>query len=371
MATGIVLPQNTRENQWLHIEPPSQFCPTVREPASLPFSSMPLSPPRPGSSQDAFPQKPRLPSFSNFLSGAGRPDLTFPQSNPSLDRGTSTNHPLSNRHAAQPPMYGARDPNPMHLSESASQRRGYHADPNQGGFWPQASSVLPERPPTLPSVFQLAPLPDPNHGNVPVAEKVVPGKGICYVYSDGTVCQKYINGDAVNPQWGTTKAGKPRKRLGQACNTCREKKIKCDPSVPKCAQCRKFGRECKFDSTYAPSPMCFEKRLTDLSAGLVLARDRPRRHLRCIRRDTRLRSNKPWETTWDAETRPHRQTGHLKSHLFTGQIPGFPCSWKACFLPPQRPRGPSMTSPRDSLPQRRPGPHHLRDKCLKAAIRRT
>jgi hypothetical protein len=80
-----------------------------------------------------------------------------------------------------------------------------------------------------------------------VREELVPGRGLCNVYDDGSVYEKTIDSDLVNPNWGTTKAGKPRKRLGQACNTCREKKIKCDPSIPKCAQCRKFGRECKFD----------------------------------------------------------------------------------------------------------------------------
>lgn len=86
------------------------------------------------------------------------------------------------------------------------------------------------------------------HAKVVVQESVVDGKGLCYIYSDGTICPKSINGDTVNPKWGTTKAGKPRKRLGQACNTCREKKIRCDPQVPKCAQCQKFGRDCKFET---------------------------------------------------------------------------------------------------------------------------
>lgn len=49
---------------------------------------------------------------------------------------------------------------------------------------------------------------------------------------------------------GITKAGKPRKRLSQACNQCRDKKVKCDglQSI-QCSQCRKFGRECTFTTT--------------------------------------------------------------------------------------------------------------------------
>ncbi|KAL1874745.1 hypothetical protein VTK73DRAFT_222 [Phialemonium thermophilum] len=74
----------------------------------------------------------------------------------------------------------------------------------------------------------------------------VPGEGMCYFYDDGTHCKTVIDGEAVNALWGVTKAGKPRKRLAIACVTCREKKIKCDPDYPRCVQCEKFGRVCKF-----------------------------------------------------------------------------------------------------------------------------
>jgi hypothetical protein len=74
----------------------------------------------------------------------------------------------------------------------------------------------------------------------------VPGEGLCYFYDDGSHCKTVIDGEAVNAHWGVTKAGKPRKRLAIACITCREKKIKCDPDFPRCVQCEKFGRICKF-----------------------------------------------------------------------------------------------------------------------------
>ena len=81
-----------------------------------------------------------------------------------------------------------------------------------------------------------------------VGEEVVPGEGPCYVYEDGSYVKKFIDGEVVNAQWGVTKAGKPRKRLAIACMTCREKKIKCDPGEPKCVQCDKSGRECRFQT---------------------------------------------------------------------------------------------------------------------------
>ncbi|MCJ1382053.1 hypothetical protein MMC17_005165 [Xylographa soralifera] len=81
-----------------------------------------------------------------------------------------------------------------------------------------------------------------------VGEKVILGEGPCYVYEDGSHLKKFIDGEVVNAQWGVTKAGKPRKRLAIACMTCREKKIKCDPGEPKCVQCDKSGRECRFQT---------------------------------------------------------------------------------------------------------------------------
>lgn len=81
-----------------------------------------------------------------------------------------------------------------------------------------------------------------------VGEKYMEGEGLCYIYADGSHCRKVINGIPVNANWGVTKAGKPRKRLAQACLTCREKKIKCQPNLPKCDQCRKHGRECRFEN---------------------------------------------------------------------------------------------------------------------------
>ena len=79
-----------------------------------------------------------------------------------------------------------------------------------------------------------------------VGERTIPGEGPCWVYEDGSTCKKVIDGETVNAQWGVTKAGKPRKRLAIACTTCREKKIKCDPGDPKCVQCEKYLRVCRF-----------------------------------------------------------------------------------------------------------------------------
>jgi hypothetical protein len=78
-----------------------------------------------------------------------------------------------------------------------------------------------------------------------VGQREIQGEGLCYIYEDGTYCRAIIDGETVNPDWGITKAGKPRKRLAQACLTCREKKIKCEPGYPKCLQCAKSQRLCR------------------------------------------------------------------------------------------------------------------------------
>jgi hypothetical protein len=54
----------------------------------------------------------------------------------------------------------------------------------------------------------------------------------------------------MEPPWGFTKAGKVRKRLEQACVSCRKKKTKCEPMISssKCLPCEKNGSECYFDS---------------------------------------------------------------------------------------------------------------------------
>ncbi|KAI9852479.1 MAG: hypothetical protein M1838_000573 [Thelocarpon superellum] len=111
-----------------------------------------------------------------------------------------------------------------------------------------------------------------------VGERDVPGEGSCFFYDDGSHCKTIIDGEAVNAHWGVTKAGKPRKRLAVACLTCREKKIKCDPDYPKCVQCEKFGRICKFKNAprgnrTSPEPFPAEGSDDALSSGHSTVKD--------------------------------------------------------------------------------------------------
>ena len=81
-------------------------------------------------------------------------------------------------------------------------------------------------------------------------ERAVPSESPSYI-PENTMYFNPAHGNLEVSPWGMTKAGKPRKRLGQACTSCREKKIKCDPRSwnSKCIPCQKYGIECEFRTT--------------------------------------------------------------------------------------------------------------------------
>ncbi|KIW39167.1 uncharacterized protein PV06_08968 [Exophiala oligosperma] len=277
MATSIVLPSDLHMRRWHETQQQQlsqQPCPTSSSfsssspPSNLTSSAQP--PPPSMATGDAPSHRPRLPSFGDFLSGASHNNLgPFQPAQPSPYHAPSSSirgdgPPPANgtgvqHHVAQHNAYGPMSertsmqtpglPGPYHQLPQVNR-----PDANPAQYWgyPQSSSLAHDNrgaPFPSPGIGSPGPSIDHGYGRTVMREEVLPGKGPCYIYDDGTFCQKMINGDTVNPKWGTTKAGKPRKRLGQACNTCREKKIKCDPGVPKCAQCQKFGRDCRFDTT--------------------------------------------------------------------------------------------------------------------------
>ncbi|RMZ92732.1 hypothetical protein DV736_g31, partial [Chaetothyriales sp. CBS 134916] len=211
-------------------------------------------------------EKPQLPSFSHFLSGVQdaessglRPSLSLPYN----DTHHTTRHDLvsSINPFAQPKrrstvssVSASLPDDHFHGLARTMVPTGVHSPPQPESQPPtQFSSTQPhqahdENVSSQETSVYGSDYHDGSRTKTVVREDYISGKGLYYVYDDGSVCPKAINGHIVNPKWGTTKAGKPRKRLGQACNTCREKKIRCDPQVPKCTQCQKFGRECKFES---------------------------------------------------------------------------------------------------------------------------
>jgi hypothetical protein len=159
-----------------------------------------------------------------------------------FSRDTSSSfRPVSDQQRPQPPPTHRPEPETM-----STYRHGPHSAPVTPNYPPTPASTVAGDPATTKD--GLGPKIWTGTQFLPrfVRQAEVSGEGMCYFYDDGTHCKTVIDGEVVNAHWGVTKAGKPRKRLAIACITCREKKIKCDPDYPRCVQCEKFGRVCKF-----------------------------------------------------------------------------------------------------------------------------
>ena len=122
-------------------------------------------------------------------------------------------------HATQQTYSNARD-----SSISAAQHSSQlHRLPIPVNADPRLSIVSASAP--TPDMMQMEPRRDSARPGTSISttaaecvgQRQIPGKGLCYVYNDGNTCPTIIDGEMVNPMWGTTKAGKARKRLAQAC----------------------------------------------------------------------------------------------------------------------------------------------------------
>lgn len=236
----------------------SSYFPSSAAPPSL---SQPRSTHDPRLNEDRTPFPPLSRPFPGPLSPRARdPEYQRPPSSSEFSNGSRlSNYQDSSRNEYS---FGGRESGPYkpqheRLQQLPSQGRGEDsaAAYRDQRTTPQSTSQNPPSTPASTVVSEGIPAKD---GLGPkiwtgthflprfVRAAEVPGEGTCYFYDDGSHCKTVIDGEAVNAHWGVTKAGKPRKRLAIACVTCREKKIKCDPDYPRCVQCEKFGRVCKF-----------------------------------------------------------------------------------------------------------------------------
>ncbi|KAL7625398.1 hypothetical protein AAE478_004617 [Parahypoxylon ruwenzoriense] len=245
--------------------------PRSRSSSYFPNVSPPLSQPRSVYEPRLEPERPTLPSVASQFPGplkspahefepshyAVRGEPTSSGRWPSVSRPDSRSEYVFESRPPTPPFRPERMPLPP-----LGQRLSFESSP---AFKREAPLRL-EPPSRSPTLAASPGMPDGGGGGgAPVKDGLgpkiwtgthflprfvkqaeVPGEGMCYFYDDGTHCKTVIDGEPVNAHWGVTKAGKPRKRLAIACLTCREKKIKCDPDYPRCVQCEKFGRVCKF-----------------------------------------------------------------------------------------------------------------------------
>lgn len=211
-------------------------------------------------------QKPQLPNFEHFLRGAGHPDLAqgISRQESGFENLTPPGHPS----LPTPPLTTPSGPfshwdtnlhlqtSPSEYSSVTSSRLSFTSESQR-----RASLALPiqARPQARPAWAYSSTNAERSHHDYLSGryEQVIHEED----YSNrspenmhqgiGTmsISRKVASADVGSSIWGVTKAGKPRKRLSQACITCREKKIKCDPGGgPKCLQCLRFSRECRFDT---------------------------------------------------------------------------------------------------------------------------
>lgn len=205
----------------------------------------------------------RLPSLQSVLSTYIGRDTTAPPRYPVASRSPRSNHcfpAVEPGHASQPPWLD-RMPSPTLAPPQVAEIRRYsQPSPHEDTWDPWAqplskSTTYPDARPARPSQRLSAGQSRERQGTFSfsrslaatslshedqrrdsgraasntldptatttqlevVGQADIPGKGLCYVYQDGSICPTVIDDLPVNPAWGTTKAGKPRKRLAQAC----------------------------------------------------------------------------------------------------------------------------------------------------------
>lgn len=176
---------------------------------------------RPRSSNDMWNgaddnKKPQLPNFDHFVRTVGHPDLAHrgpfrletafgspPSGHTSLPTPPSTSGHraswLSNDGRPIEHQSAIIDDNDVPLNDN--HRRASLVLPLQPQCQPRPARAYSSNTPLTQAEAQ-------NWHRQVVNEADLPGRGTCYVYDDGSVCPKEINGDIVNPRWGTTKAGR-------------------------------------------------------------------------------------------------------------------------------------------------------------------
>lgn len=210
--------------------------------------------------------KPQLPNFEHFLRGAGQPELA--QGTARQESTHEILNPTGHPSLPTPPLTTSSGPfsywdTPAHLQSSPSghgsiiSSRPLFISESQR----RASLALPiqARPQARPSRAYSSTDVERSHHDClggqyeqVIHEEDYPDRSpenIHHGMGSISISRGGVSADIGSSIWGVTKAGKPRKRLSQACISCREKKIKCDPAGgPKCSQCLRFNRECKFDT---------------------------------------------------------------------------------------------------------------------------
>lgn len=167
--------------------------------------------------------KPQLPNFDHFVRTVGQPDLAYrgpPRLDPAFASPPTGQSSLPTPPATSGQQFGwsLNDTRREILKDHTSAIVEDNDEPitaleahRRASFAQQGKSRPQPRPVRSYSSVQGA-----SNGEMTttwrpsrvINEQEIPGKGVCYIYDDGTMCPKEVNGDTVNPKWGTTKAGR-------------------------------------------------------------------------------------------------------------------------------------------------------------------
>lgn len=181
--------------------------PKAYNPTPPPFHRLSLD----GTAVDRFNQQPPPPPPPPppVLPAAARPSLPAPPPGPSTASFQSSRG-LSDFRVARSSdqLYPLPKSNDSAGAAQPLARTSLTDEPPNRAFDRRMSMVHDEQ--------QIVP-PASNYSLQCVGQRHIPGEGLCYVFKDGSTCPTVIDGEPVNPLWGTTKAGKARKRLAQAC----------------------------------------------------------------------------------------------------------------------------------------------------------
>jgi hypothetical protein len=177
-----------------------------------------------------------LPPFSSFLYATKPADEKLAPTTFEADQGYSgppqarTNSLPLGYSTIQSRPNGTSEHNTSQTTDQLACTRRTPLGDGQSPYWPYSYPLaipLVNQAASLPGLTRALPL-ECNRRQLPVGEEKIFRKSPPYIYNHRSDCQIIVSGEAGNSRWGTTRADKQRKRLVQACNRCREKKIKCD-----------------------------------------------------------------------------------------------------------------------------------------------
>ncbi|OAL25408.1 hypothetical protein AYO22_04891 [Fonsecaea multimorphosa] len=129
-----------------------------------------------------------------------------------------------------------------------SQSSHAQSDTMNSPSWSYSTTSYSENKPAAPDPRATHATVDHAPGRASAEKETPDGSGSCHANEDVTIYSQNPDDDGLNTMWSSSKASKLKKRTGQACDGCRERKMRCDFKSPKCTMCKNIDRDCTFGS---------------------------------------------------------------------------------------------------------------------------